>query len=113
VTSKHAYLSSAGYTTPLPTLPALLTQEEMVARIEAARLEDAPPLCPTCGSTTPKASRRCYHCAQTKPLTAFAKESNKPHGRSYLCKRCKRERGVVAYTEQRRQQFREILGRPG
>jgi superfamily II helicase len=117
VTSKHAYLSSAGYTTPLPTLPALLTQEEMVARIEAARLETADRTCQTCGAPLGvQHSRICYCCGERKPLTAFAQKHNNKLGREYLCKTCKRARAKVTdaarYARKKRAAFREVLGRP-
>jgi hypothetical protein len=117
VTSQYAYLSSAGYETPLPTMPPLLTQEEMVVRIEAARLETADRTCQTCGAHwAPEHSRICYCCGERLPLAAFAQKHDNKLGREYLCKACKRARAKVAnadrYARKKRQQFREILGRP-
>ncbi len=41
----------SAYKTPLPAARyTLLSQQEMEARIEAARLDEAPARCPTCGS---------------------------------------------------------------
>jgi superfamily II helicase len=117
MTSHYARLSSAGCETPLPTLPALLTQEEMVARIEAARLEGVDRTCQTCGAHwTPEHSRICYCCGERKPLTAFAKNHKEKLGREYICKACKRARAkltsAATYARKKRQQFREIIGRP-
>jgi superfamily II helicase len=118
MTSRYAHLSSAGYETPLPTLPPLLSQEEMVARIEAARLETADRTCQTCGAHfNVQHSRVCYCCREQKPLTAFNKNRGEPLGHEYLCKACKRVRTkaprAARYAREKRQQFREILGRPG
>jgi hypothetical protein len=117
MTSQYAHLSSAGYETPLPTLPALISQEEMVSRIEAARLETADRTCQTCGAHwTPEYSRVCYCCGERKPLTAFAQKHDNKLGREYRCKACKRAQakltGPARYAREKRQQFREILGRP-
>jgi hypothetical protein len=88
MTSQYAHLSSAGYETPLPTLPPLLTQEEMVARIEAARLEDAPPQCPTCHSTVAVSATRkwCPRCQAMLPVERFSKHRSRRDGRVDICK---------------------------
>ena len=115
MTSQHAYLSSAGYETPLPTRPVLISQEEMVARIEAARLETADRTCQTCGAHwNPEHSRVCYCCGERKPLAAFAQKHDNKLGREYLCKACKRVRAKVTdaarYAREKRAAFRAILG---
>jgi superfamily II helicase len=117
MTSKYAHLSPAGYAIPLPTMLPLLTQAEMAARIEAARLETVDRTCQTCGAHfNAQYSRICYCCGERKPLTAFAQKHDNKLGREYLCKACKRARAKLTsaarYARQKRQQFREIIGRP-
>jgi hypothetical protein len=88
VTSRYRHLSSADYDTPLPARPPLLTQEEMVARIEAARLKDAPPICPTCHSTVDVTGTRkwCPGCRAAIPVGRFSKSRSRWDGRANICK---------------------------
>jgi len=70
-----------------------LSLDELVARIEAIRLEEAPETCPACGSTTRPTIRRCSKCQQMKDLhTGFNRDRRKPLGYRYICKACKSER---------------------
>ena len=61
---RHRYLYDREYRTPLPR-HVLLSQSEMVARIEAARLEDAAPVCPSCGCTAGHAVDVAAHRVRT------------------------------------------------
>ena len=60
----YRYLYDREYQTPLPRC-VLLSQSEMVARIEAARLEDAAPVCPSCGCTAGHAVDVAAHRVRT------------------------------------------------
>lgn len=90
----------------------LLPLEEMMARIELARLEAAPPICPTCDSMTTTASieRHCYVCGEVKPIAAFVRDRAQALGRSYTCKPCHRARMRAYKADIKRRQFRAILG---
>lgn len=109
------HLRSRQYKRRPPTL-TLITQAEMVERIELARLEDAPVHCPTCGTTVHvEQSRVCYACKERKPMTAFARhKGDKALGREHRCKACKRvamrPHDARRYREQKREQFRDVLG---
>lgn len=97
---------------PLPTHEPLIPLAEMVAWIEAARLEAGPQKCPHCESTIAVTqTRRCYVCSETKLITAFARREGDPLGFDYRCKACKRTQAKVLHTERKRRLFREILGR--
>ena len=98
---------------PMPAPPPL-TQAEMVERIEAARREEAPPCCPTCGSTVPDIRvRQCYRCHEIKLLSAFSRHSGQPLGRGYICQPCAQADNRAYRLEKKRAQFRQILGRAG
>ena len=70
--------------------PPLLSQAEIVARIEAVRLEEAPAVCPTCGSkTTTTTTRVCGGCGIEKLLSAFPVDRSRKLGVACWCKPCK------------------------
>lgn len=57
---------------PLPAPINLLPLDEMVARIEAIRAEEADDRCPTCGTASkPTGYKRCTGCGVTRPLSLF------------------------------------------
>ena len=82
---------------PLPPSPVtLIPLAEMVARIEAIRLEEAPEICPTCGSHAASETQVCTGpCGRRKALGLFRTREN---GRTYRqCRACERERSAVAH----------------
>lgn len=108
----NRHLNPSAYGQPLPTHAPLIGQAEMVRRIEAARIDTAQ--CPTCdGTIEAEKMRRCYACAETKPLPAFPRDRSKAHayGYGYRCKACKRALSVAARQATKRRQWREALGR--
>ncbi len=77
----------------------ILSHEEMVARIEAVRLEAADPCCPTCGSRAEVTTQRiCTDCRVSKPLTEFVRNRSKSMGRDFTCRVCKRPRSKAERT---------------
>ena len=80
-------------------------------RIEAMRLEDAPPVCPTCGSWATPQTRRCYRCADVKPISAFVMRSGAPLGYAHICLVCHAARETKRRADKKRQAFRAIIGR--
>jgi RecJ-like exonuclease len=89
--------------------------EEMVRRIELARLETADPICPTCDSrVTITQTRACYVCGETKAIESFPRQKKERLGRGYICKSCKRAQSkpldAARHHRHKRQQFRAILG---
>lgn len=103
MTKRYRYLIRYG--APAVTL---LSQDDMVSRIEAARMEDAPACCPTCGSSAAPLRRCVGPCGEALPLTAFSRNRSKPLGRGYLCRTCDSQR---VSREKKRRQFRRMLGR--
>lgn len=88
----------------------LFTEAEMTERIERIRLEDAPALCPTCGSTTPEVIERkwCPGCQQELPVSAFSFRNAETGTRQAKCKPCKsKEDEPYRLAYQRRQMRRE------
>jgi hypothetical protein len=79
---------------PIPTLDPLISQAEMVYRIEVARLQEAPACCPTCRSTTPDVTRLkwCGRCQTMKPIVQFARNRGEHDGRQSQCRECHRGR---------------------
>lgn len=73
-----------------PSAVVLLSLDEMVARIEAIRLEAAPAQCPTCGGKryTPLSSKRCSKCMLVKPTGAFGVDYTRGRPQSW-CRQCK------------------------
>ena len=112
--SGRRWHQAAAYTAPLPRQESLLSQDDMVARIEAARLEEAPEVCPTCESRINLTqSRVCYACHVRKPLAAFARNRGATLGREHQCKACKRiaakPTDAARYRNRKREQFRAVL----
>jgi hypothetical protein len=89
---------------PLPPALPLVPLDEMIARIEASRLEEAPPLCPTCGSTANETllqQRWCSECQRWLARNCFARDrSRRTTGRAYRCLECNR-RNCKAYRSRR------------
>ena len=75
---------------PMPSMPPLISQAEMVARIQEARAEAGPLCCPTCGSTTPEpiVERWCAGCQQFLARSCFTRDRAQPGGLDYRCKLC-------------------------
>jgi hypothetical protein len=72
----------------------LITLDEMLERIEALRLEEAPACCPTCGSTTDVgelAPKWCWCCRTTKTRSQFNRNRTKHDGRHDSCRECDRQ----------------------
>jgi hypothetical protein len=70
----------------------LIPLTEMIARIEALRLEEAPDTCPTCGTASkPLSYHRCARCGLTKPLGQFGVDRRWNSPRSH-CRDCERLR---------------------
>lgn len=104
------HLESGRYTTPLPTL-TLTPLAEMVARIEAARL-DVPPRCAACEAVKPTTTRRCSRCQRTLLLVGnFTRDRAKPLGYRYTCRECAKADNKRSNVRRQRRQFRSILGR--
>lgn len=77
---------------------------ELPERIARIRLEDAPPVCPTCGSTTPAVVERkvCSACRQTLPLSAFYRNRTHADGRDSYCRECRRVVRAAQWQRQKR-----------
>lgn len=78
---------------------------ELPERIARIRLEDAPPVCPTCGSTTPAVVERkvCSACRQELPLSAFHRNrAMRGGGRDYYCRDCRRVVRAAQWQRQKR-----------
>lgn len=107
----YRHLRDNAYSRALPTMDALLSQAELVARIEAARLEDAGagPM-PRDVVFATQVTRVCCRCYERKPLAAFYRDRNQPLGREYICKLCKRASDDASYARKKRAAFRRVLG---
>jgi hypothetical protein len=97
---------------PLPPSPiTLLSLNEMVARIEAIRLEETPePTCPTCGSTADPGELKakwCWCCRTTKTRSQFNRNRTKPDGRHDSCRECDRQ----GRKQRRSEEAIRLLGR--
>ena len=66
--------------------------DELGERIAAIRAEDAPLLCPTCGTTAPSVSKRktCRNCHREFPISAFSRNRSNKDGRQFWCRWCMR-----------------------
>jgi hypothetical protein len=83
---------SKDWRSPLAPAFPLMPLDEMVARIEAIRLEDEPETCTACGSRTVPIARRCSACRAVKDLrTGFHRDRTKASGYRSICKACKRQ----------------------
>ncbi len=82
---------------------------ELPDRIARIRYDEAPLLCPMCGSTTePVIERRqCAGCKRSLPVSAFRRDRRKPAGRAYRCKECRR--GTENMARKRRRITRPFL----
>ena len=82
---------------------------ELPDRIARIRYDEAPLLCPTCGSTTAAAieRRQCAGCNRSLPVSAFPRDRRKPAGRAYRCKECRR--GTESMDRKRRRITRPFL----
>lgn len=71
--------------------------DELPERIDQMRADEAPLLCPTCGSTTPPVIERkwCCRCQEWLPASAFYRNRSKPDGRDAHCKACRRPYDTV------------------
>lgn len=95
--------------TPLPGPEPLLSLADMVERIEAERLQDVPPACPTCdcsaGATTLK---WCPGCKRLLSVLRFSRDRSHKSGRQHVCADCSARRQkqyrarVAVRAEQRR-----------
>lgn len=63
---------------------------ELPERIAQIRAEEAPHVCPTCGSTTPEVIERrvCARCHLPRPISEFHRNRSKAGGRRYHCREC-------------------------
>lgn len=77
---------------------------ELPERIARLRLEDAPPLCPTCGSTTPAVVDRktCSACRQELPMSAFYRNRTHRDGRDSYCRDCRRVVRAAQWLREKR-----------
>ena len=77
---------------------------ELPERIAAIRLEDAPPICPTCGSTTTPVIERktCSACRQPLPLSAFYRNRTHQDGRDSYCRDCRRQVRAAQWQREKR-----------
>jgi hypothetical protein len=69
----------------------LMPLDEMIARIDALRLEEAPACCPTCGSTVASETltlRWCSSCQAHRPRHAFYADRAAADGLQSHCKAC-------------------------
>lgn len=85
--------------TPLPRAVELMSLEEMMARIEAIRLEEARPICTSCGSTAnPRLleTKWCPICKTMKMRSAFSPAPSRWSGRYDYCRPCANERRLAA-----------------
>ena len=87
----HRSIHSPEYATPLPTQEPLTPLATWIGRIERIRAEEAPPNCPTCGSTVQVTqTRRCAGpCDEVKPITAFPVDRRNALERDYYCRPCR------------------------
>lgn len=89
--SKRHPLLDSGYKTPRPVRAPLISQVDMVARIESFRLqEEAAETCPRCGSVAGKAAlmvRRCVECHVLKSVRLYS-------SRQTVCKPCRSKQQV-------------------
>jgi hypothetical protein len=94
---------------PLPPAFALMPLDEMVARIEAIRLNAAAPECPTCGSKAGETelTKRCPGCEMVKLRAAFAPDRSHRDGLQAWCRACKRQQ-LASY---KRRKILRVLGR--
>jgi hypothetical protein len=70
-----------------------LSAREYAERIETIRAEEAPAVCPTCGSTTPEpiTEKWCSGCQQVLPIEQFNRRFDKWRGANsyrHLCRAC-------------------------
>ncbi len=65
---------------------------ELPERIAHIRAEEAPLLCPTCGSTTPAPVERkvCRKCHRDLPMSSFSRNRTSKDGRQFWCRWCLR-----------------------
>lgn len=89
----------------------LIPLDEMIARIEAARLEELPePTCPTCGSTADPGELKakwCWCCQTTKTRSQFNRNRTKDDGRHDSCRECDRQ----GRKQRRSEEAIRLLGR--
>lgn len=109
-TQLFRHLNGTHYSAPLLAPDPLISQEEMVSRIEDIRLGAGPVACPTCGSS---AGRVCNACHELRPLSAFRTVVTNPLGIGYACRRCERKRDASIKRRRKITVVREILGRAG
>lgn len=86
----YDHLRGANYSTPVPPL-VILSQAEMVARIEEARLAESDPVCPTCGCSAGIAAgsiKCCPQCSRHLSILCFPKNKSRPDGRGGWCLTC-------------------------
>lgn len=106
--------SAVGWDRPLPPVDPLIPLDEMIRRIDAARLEQASTICPTCASRVDLAHTRiCTRCREIKSISAFVRNRGGRDGYDYECKACKRVRmrpiDAARYLRTKRDQFRAVL----
>lgn len=96
--SRH-YLVNSGYETPLPPSPLsdpwwLEVAASFTARIEAIRMEEAEPICPACGSSTPRVIEQkfCPSCSRMLPVSRFSSHKGRYDGLHYQCRPCEAAR---------------------
>lgn len=90
--SAHDILRSE-WQTPIPKALVLVPLAEMVARIEAIRLEHADPMCQACGSTVDDNAlipKWCPSCQTMKPRGMFSANRSRHDGRAAYCRDCRR-----------------------
>jgi hypothetical protein len=88
-TRPHRYLSNE-YVRSNALPLTLISQDEMVRRIEEARLEEAPSVCPTCGSATPDIRQRkwCPGCRLMLPIVRFSRDRSRADRLRPVCRTC-------------------------
>lgn len=78
---------------------------ELPERIARIRLEDAPPVCQTCGSTTPAVVERkvCSGpCGRELPVSEFHRNRANAGGLDYYCRECRRPVRAAQWQRQKR-----------